>query len=77
MLYILDKNSFEVVTTYACASRKEQLTSLCHWSPEGKPLLVIGREDGGKDGSLIVQEVINSRLQSLHTFSLTTTRSGT
>jgi hypothetical protein len=62
LVYILDRNSFEVITTFHCPEEAGCLACLCHWSPSDKSLLVLGTAKE-RDGSLIILELIHDRLQ--------------
>ncbi|OQV21767.1 DNA damage-binding protein 1 [Hypsibius exemplaris] len=87
LLYILDRHSFEIITTFQSADPMDCLSCLCHWRVAGRSFLVVGTEterqipdrtekkgDGLEkkwNGHLIVLELINDKLQIIYTYTTT------
>ncbi|XP_055340567.1 DNA damage-binding protein 1-like [Paramacrobiotus metropolitanus] len=78
VLYILDRNSFEVVTSYRNDDREEYICCICSWNPEETSYFIMGTEkkvEAANDvgfvlrGSVFVLQLINSRLQVILSYS--------
>lgn len=76
LLYILDKSSFESITIHRSTNPTEYFCCVTSWRPfptdeATLSYFVLGTEKEGRGGSLIVLQLINQRLQVIHTYSLT------